>query len=404
MKRIRVNWNRSQSPKTKYYEVYRSQQLNIEEGRLKDLLVARLEQVGYINPVTVVDEKVIRISESEYRLEHKNILIEFNGTPYDFTLVSTDGTDLPEFRLNLDTGVIEFDEAVSFDDTLRASYTFDGMAMWDYAIAEKGKTYYGPEAKDNSKPTTPQNVQLIPMYGDNKIRIAWDPVDATGITYYYRVRAFENENLYSRLSDYRSGTILEELADRPYIIEKSIDGTVWKEAARVKHTEFFDFLMDKNPPNPVRNVSAILSRRVEDTLINVTLNWVNPATALASDSPIYRVRSVNRIGFESEPSNSVGPIPFDTPIRGTVLRLKEYDGTTPSFSGGDATTLGLALDGATSFETIVHGNKKYTIALYVIDFAGNYSIASSIDIETPDNTKPIVPTILSVAEFSTMVN
>lgn len=404
MKRIKVIWNRNQSPKTKYYEVYRSNSQNIEGNRLNDFLVARIEQKDYINPVTVVKEEVIRVSEMEYRLEHKRILLELNGTPYEFRLEAEDGSVLPEFQLNLDTGEIEFDVQLSLSTKLVASYTYDGMEMWDYNVHEDGKTYYGPEAKDNSKPDIPQNVQLIPMYTDNKLRIAWDSVNPAGITYYYRVRAFENETLYSRLSDYRSGKLLEELADRPYVVEKSLDGVMWKETARVKHTEYFDFLMDKNPPHPVRNLGATMSKRTVDDLIDITLNWTNPLYSMSSNSPMYRVRSVNRIGYQSEPSNVVGPIPFDTPVRGLVVRVKEYDGSIPSLNGADATTVAVLERDINSYNYVLRGNEKYTFAVYVVDYGGNYSVATSVDVVTPDNTRPIVPTILSVAEFSTMVN
>ena len=405
MKRIRALWNRSDSPKTNYYHVYRSTKMDIEDNKLQDLLIARMEQVRSINPVSVVDEPVTRISNSEYQLEHRGILLSLNGINYDFSLKRHDGAHVTfDFTVDLIEGRVTFDDDTITEMDLVASYTYDGICMWDYDVQEKGKTYYGPEAKDASKPDKPENVQLIPEYDLNRIKVVWDESAPTGVTFYYRVQAFENEQTYSRLSDYRSVKIVEELADRPYLIEKSIDGVTWKETARVKQREYIDFLLDNNPPMSVRNLTAAMSKRTEDTYINVSLTWGSPSIATAKNSPMYRVRAVNQIGYVSDPSSPVGPIPFDTPIKEIVIRVKESDGTIPSFSGSDSGTAGVVGKDETSFDYILVGNKTYTIAVYVVDMGNNISIPITIEVTTPDNSKPIVPTILSVSEFSTIVN
>ena len=405
MKRIRVTWNKSESPKTNYYQLYRSTRMNIEEENLSDLLVARIEKPPGVNPVHIVDEPVIMDTNMEYKLEHKNILLSWNGVNYDFTLKRADGGTVGSFSLDIVDGAITFENENTPEMELLASYTYDGVDMWDYGVTEPRKTYYGPEAKDTSKPSVPENVQLVPEYDLNRIKLVWDESTPEGSLFYYRVKAFQDDNTYSRLSKYRSGRVTEDLADRPYVIEKSIDsGVTWKDTARVKQREYIDFLLDNNPPLPVRNLTSAMSKRTEDTNINVTLTWTPLSVAIPKDSPMYRVRAINAIGYASEPSSPVGPIPFDTPIKELVIRVKEKDGTMPTFDGPDAGTSGTVSKDATSYDLVVRGNAEYAIAIYVVDLGGNISVPTVIDIMTPDNSKPVVPTILSVSEFSTIIN
>lgn len=408
MKRIRVTWNRSKNTKVKYYNVYRSPKMNIETGRLDELLVAKVDHTNVVTPTQIVDEPLIRVTNREYRLEHDTILLEHNGVAFDFAL--TYGgilTGVPfdkAFTLDVVDGVIIFEEEILDNVEILATYTYDGVAIWDYGIAEKHKEYYGPEAKDTSNPTTPENLLLSPEYDNNRVRLSWEDAELEGKVFYYRIQAVVDENTYSKLSDYRSIKIVEGLADRPYIVEKSTDGAVWKETAKVSRKEYFDFLLDRTPPEPVRNLVSFVSKRTIDTMIDVTIAWSMISIISFTKTPLYRVRSVNKIGYMSSPSLPVGPIPFDTPIKEIVVRRKETDGTMPSFDGGDAITVARVGKDDTMISDIAEGGKTYTYAVWVIDYGNNRSIAIMLDVVMPDNSVPVIPINLSVSEFSHIVN
>lgn len=404
MKRVWVTWNRSKNPKAKYYRLYRSEKMNIEKDMLNELLVARVNQPPVVNPVSIIDEPLIRKSNSEWHLEHKGILIDFEDTKFEFKLTILGVPVTQEFTLDVIDGKIIFIDEILGDVEILATYTFDGVSMWDYGVEEERKEYYGPEAKDTSKPTTPTNILLTPEYELNRLRLSWDDATPEGKTFYYRVQAFEDEHTYSKLSDYRSGKVIEELADRPYIIEKSNDGVVWKQTAKVQYKEFFDFLLDRTAPEPVRNLKAAMSLRTEDSNIDVVLNWSRVSQIIMTTTPMYRLRTVNRIGYMSEPSLPVGPIPFDTPVKEIVVRRKIADGTLPSFDGTDAETVAVLDKDAIECIDVVEHSTTYTYAVWVIDYGNNRSIAVSVDVSTPDNSTPTVPINLLVSEFSPIVN
>lgn len=377
--------------------------MNIEGNEKENLAIARVEHMSFINPVAIKDEPVIRVSGSSFRLEHKNILIRHGNNEYDFSLRREDGLGMPDFTLDIATGEIKIDNDESINSAIYASYVYDGVDMWDYDLKENGKTYFGPEAKDISSPGIPPEVKMIPEYDKNRIRIIWGESDVEGKLFYYRVQAFESEDLYSSLSEYRSARLLEDLADRPYLVEKSIDGIKWREIARVSTKEYIDFLIDTNPPMPIRNLSVEATKRNVDTKVNLTIKWGELALAVPAQSSLYRVRAVNKLGYTSEASAAVGPVPFDTPIKEIVIRMKERDGNIPTFAGEDAVTIGVVSKEESTHHTIVEGGKEYTISVYVVDLGGNYSIPTTVDIIAPDNTKPIVPTILSATEFSMII-
>lgn len=404
MKRVRVAWNRSKSAKVKFYRVYRSDKMNIEKELLNELLVARVEHTNLITPTQIVNEPLVRVDNREYRLEHDTILLEHEGAVFDFTLtVAGSPIDNP-FTLDVIDGIVLFENDILDDIEILASYTYDGVTIWDYGVDESHKEYYGPEAKDTSNPSTPENVKLTPEYENNRIRLSWEDAAPDGKVFYYRIQAFEDEKTYSKLSEYRSVRVVEGLADRPYIIEKSTDGAVWRETAKVSYKEYFDFLLDRTPPEPIRNLLSIVTPRTTDTWVDVRLMWSVLSVISMTKTPLYRVRASNRIGYTSAPSLPVGPIPFDTPVKGIIVRRKEADGTLPSFDGSDAITVATVDKDTTTVTDVAEGNKTYTYTVWVIDYGNNKSIAVSIDVTMPDNSIPVIPINLSVSEFSQIVN
>lgn len=405
MKRVRLTWNRNQDPETKFYRVYRSEKPDISEANRLDHFVMRVEHKLEINPTTVLDEVVSRYSNRTYLLEHKNILLDYMGVTYPF-LLRVDGELVTTFSLDTLEGRILFDEPLTgLEEVTIDEYTFDGMRAWDYGMEEDGKQYHGPEAKDNSNPYPPQNVRMESDYDKNRILIQWQQSDPKGKNFFYRIDAAIDSNRYSGLSEWRTAAIKENLADRPYIVERSLDGIEWREIAKVKQNVFYEYMIDRQAPEAVKNLKASIYMYQNQSKAQVTLSWDKIYDLIMSQTSMYRIRAVNRVGAVSEPSDVVGPLPFQVGLREIVIRRKvNTDGYLPTFEGADAVTVGVVEDmSLTHFSDEVTDNQEYMYGVWVIDHAGNRSPISYISIYVGDNTAPTTPVNLTISEFSLTV-
>ncbi len=397
--RIRLTWDRNQDRETKFYRVYRSETPTIDHHNRHEYLVMKVEHPTEINPITIEQEYPQRISSRTYLLEHKNILLHHNGNDYSF-IVRVNGKIYTEFLLDTLEGTILFDESIPSDqEVVVDQYTFDGVQVWDYDLEEDGKTYYGPEGKDLSSPTAPSQIQLEPDYEKNRVLIRYSTSKPQGKLYYYRVDAAKNENDYSNLSEWKTGRLQEPLADRPYIIENSLDGIEWRQIAKVKGTVFYEYMIDRHAPDPVEDLKSAVFLYSQSSLGQVTLTWKKPKDLVFSQSPMYRVRAINRVGAISEPSHAVGPIPFQVGLKEIVIRRKINDGTLPTFAGEDAYTVAVLDPASTKYTEDVEDNREYVYGVWLIDRAGNKSNVAYLKVAVGDATAPNPVSILSIDEL-----
>lgn len=399
--RVRLRWNRNQDKETRYYRVYRSESPNILDKNRMEYFIMKVAHPEAINPVTVNNELLKRKTNRSYSLENKYILTdEIVGTSFPF-IIRVNGQIRTDFTLDKLEGVVLFDNPLEKDDVVIAeTYTFDGVYVWDYPIEEEGKEYYGPDAKDLSPPAPPTNVRMEPDFERNRIIIRWNQTEPTGKKFYYRIDAMMNEDKYSSLSEWRIVTLREPLADRPYLIEKSIDGIEWRQIARTQLNVFYEYMIDRIAPEPIRGLKYSIYMYPNNSLAQISLTWDKPINNLLSDTALYRIRAVNKVGAVSEPSAIVGPIPFQVGLDKIIIRRKVYDGTLPSFDGSDAITVGEITDlNQLTFKDEVKDNQEYTYGFWIIDKAGNRSAVSVIKVDVWDATPPAIPTILSIDEF-----
>lgn len=398
--RVRLTWNRNQDDDTDHYRVFRSELGDINEQNRMEHLVMRVKHPKMTNPIKVENEKLTRHSSRTYLLEHKNILLNYGASTFPF-VITINGVEDGGFVLDTVEGTIQFDFDLPHTAEVRAvEYTFDGVQVWDYGIQEDEKTYYGPEAKDNSFPDAPKTLVLDKDYDRNRIVLRWASSRVNGKTFFYRIDAAIDTNHYSRLSEIKKAVIKESLADRGYIIERSQDGVKWQEIAKIKGTVFYEYMIDRQAPDPIRNLVASPYLYPNQSLAQITLNWSRVTDSTVSETSLYRVRAVNRVGAISEPSNIVGPIPFQVEMKEIVVRRKINDGTLPTFTGDDAVTVARITDmTATQFVEDVPDNFEYVYGLWVVDRAGNYSPISYVTVDVGDATAPTTPMNLLAEPF-----
>ena len=399
-RRIRLRWNRSQDKEVEYYRVFRSENPRIEHEAGKDNMIMKVKHPRHVNPLTVYNEIPKRLNSRTFKLKYNNIVIENNGKIEPF-IVHVDDHYVDQFLLDRLSGEIIFDYDIPLNSKVVVKqYSFDGVEVWDYGVTEDNKTYYGPEAKDTSAPSPPTNLSLEKDTEKNRIILRWSSSSPTGKVYYYRIDAAINDQKYSRLSETAYAVLQEPLADRPYHIERSEDGIRWMEIAKVKGNEFYEYMIDRQPPSPVRNLKADLFMYRSRGMAQIVLKWDPIVDMSTSKTAMYRVRTKNRAGMISAPSEVVGPIDFKVNLDYILIRRKINDGILPSFDGSDAITVAKIYDtDATEFIETVHDNTEYMYGIWVVDEAGNYSTLTYTTIFVHDATAPSIGFNVTAEEF-----
>lgn len=398
--RIRLTWNRNQDVETEYYRIFRDESPNIDHKNSRDKVIMIIQHPKVINPVTITNEVMERKTEKTYKLAHKMILIENKGVGFPFT-IKIDGSDATDFILDREQGEVIFDFPVPEDAVvIAAAYTFDGVQVWDYDKTEEGKRYYGPEAKDTSPPSPPQNVTLDMDAENNRVLIKWNTAELSGKMLYYRIDAAIDEQRFSKMGDVKHVFLRESLADRPYIVERSEDGVRWMEVAKVKTNEFFEYSIDRKAPPSVRSLTHDVFIQQNQSEGQVELRWDPLLEDNSSSTSMYRVRARNKVGAVSAPSNIVGPVEMKVGISHVLIRRKIDDGTLPSYNGTDAETSAILTDlTKTSFTEAVNDNRVYMYGVWVVDKAGNYSPIAFRKVVVTDATPPAVPQNITMDEF-----
>lgn len=404
VKRVRLTWNRNLDPETDHYRIFRKETPDILEQNRMESLVMRVAHPKAKNPVRMTGERVKRLSPRTYQLAHKNILLALDKEKYPFEL-QVDGKISTRYTLDTIDGKIMFDEDIAPESKVIATeYTFDGVEAWDYAIEEKNKTYYGPDAKDTAPPSPPTNLELVKDLDNNKLTINWSPSITNGKTFYYRIDAAASSKRASMLSEMKAAKIAEGLTDRPYIVERSEDGVRWLKVAKVKTTSYNEYMVDRQAPDMVRNFKSSAYLHANQSLAQVTLNWERVRDTVLSTTALYRVRAMNKMQAISEPSNIIGPVPFQVKLKEIVIRRKVFDGTLPTFDGADAVTVAKIGDlGTTQYVEDVTDNIKYTYGIWVVDAGDNVSPTAYTTIEIGDATPPAFPMNLTVEPFQLIV-
>jgi hypothetical protein len=207
------------------------------------------------------------------------------------------------------------------------------------------------------------------------IELHFQPILTKGVTFYYRIEARNNRGDFSQLSPVFSIHLIEEL-DK-YLVESSRDGLTWSEIGSTTSLMYVDQQADNEPPEGLQGVT----KNVLGT--QLTLSWNVPLiNAKAAPTPRYRIKAKLTNDNVSEPSIFVGPELITSPIEKIVI-LRKVGLSFPVY--GDPTAERIAditNVNAGDFVQVVSVGQSYSYSLFVVDKAGNRSIASTILVTT----------------------
>lgn len=386
MKRVQLTWSRNKSEDVKAYRVFRSIKKDVSR---RDMMVMEVEHPSLPAPIEIVEDRLAKGDSGYYESRYHNLMPDENVYPITVTL---NGIDIRSLGISLDVvhqdGIFLFSMEIGESDELLATYYIDGIRVLDTdEIEQEGVNYLGPIARDRSENTIPVNLTLMPDHERGCIVLKWGQVATAGQRYYYRVESIDEFGNFSELSLEDSALLHEGLAYEGYLIERSYDGEEWGIISSQGAEEYIEYGIDRDAPSPVQSLEGDWAPNPELSSANVSLSWGEPAPDTASVSPMYRVRSVSMTGGASLPSEVVGPVYLSSVIDRYVIRRKVYDGSIPTYSGADATTVGV-VDGANlqfTDENVTHLT-DYTYAVYAVDRAENVSMAMAIMITIGDAT------------------
>lgn len=383
--RIRLRFDRNKDMRTEYYYLYRSLEKNVSKRNARIMKIMHHKRE---NTVEIKGDKAHRISDSMYQLTHSSIIEE------EPVVIYHNGNVLPSHRyeMNFKRGLITF-HGTSFaeEDVIVSDYFFDGIEVIDDSVEQPSiMEYYGPYAEDVSRPTIPTNLS---MKTDNKIgavTLAFNPSETAGQMYYYRIEARGKRENWSELSP-EIGAFLKASIDQ-YQVEASVDGNKWVTVGSTKTLSWTDFKADREPPEPIRNGTAVVTPQKNRGYAFIDFAWKVPlVNQKTSYTPLYRVRAVSDSGVISEPSVSIGPEIIKSELDKIVVRRKVSDGFSfPSYNGSDAITVGEITDiSESTFRDNVEDETVYAYSLYVVDKSGNYSPATTFEVAVAKTAAPI---------------
>lgn len=403
-RRVRLRWNRNREPEVLYYRVYRSERPYITHENNRDDLIMKITHPKKVNALKEYNEVPVRQDPWTFKLKYEDIILKNKDQVHPF-IVHVNDLYRTDYTLDLREGLITFDSEIPVGDAVIVKqYSFDGVQGWDFGEPEDGKNYFGPEAKDTSPPNAPENLTITKDLVRNRIALKWATSTRNGKVFYYKIDAAIDDTRYSRLSNLASAVLQEPLADRPYLVEKSEDGIVWREIAKVKANEFYEYSIDTQPPDPIKNlVSAIHVYRGLGK-VDIKLSWKKLLDLSVSKTAMYRVKAQNKLGFVSPPSNIVGPIDFKVDFSHILIRRKVKDGLLPSFDGNDAVTVSKINNIEVEYYIdTVDDKTEYVYGMWVVDKAGNYSAITFTEINVLDTMAPDATDNLIGMEFHTIV-
>lgn len=331
MQRIRLRFSRNQDPDTVAYKVYRQAGGPVTE---QSPLIMIIEQPASPQILTVKDEVLTRIGPGRYRARHKHWL------PHPPETIYIDGQPAAvPYTLDAAEGVVRFEEAISPYSVVTTDYAFDGIEVWDDEREQDGVTFFGPYAYDQAVPEAPANLKLEAEDANHRVVLTWDAPVSQGSTFHYRIQAVDAQGRASRLSEEAAATVSENLDDVPFLVERSYDGgQTWAQMSRTNRTIIIDYYAGMALPSVLRDVDVTVEPDSAAKTVDVVFHWTSPTQELM-DTPMYRVRALNKGQIPGPYSSPVGPIQAPVYLSSIVVRRKPWDGTYPSFAGPDAETV-----------------------------------------------------------------
>lgn len=376
MNRIRLRFNKSTDRLTREYRVYRSIRPGTDRS---SLMLLRARHSLQVTPVEVSGEISEKIASNTFKLKYYDILPAY---PLAFAL---DGVFLTADEYALDAANAIVTVIDKEGDSLIADYWFDGVEIIDDGVKRPVIIeMLAPGAQHMLRPLTPEDITFEVAPGDVTAQLGYQPSIVESSTFYYRVEAINSVGDISPLSPELSIELGEEVGS--YQVEYSLDyGASWAVDGESEELEYTVSRLDRRPPEAAELVSSEVTQ-TSATTASVEIIWETPLlNSLSNESPLYRVLAKTRTGILSLPSPAVGGVTVKTDLDKVVIRRRVYDATYPQYGDASSITVATITDLETdSFTDLIQRYAEYAYSIFVVDKAGNPSLATTFTAKSID--------------------
>lgn len=393
-KRTKLVFDRNNDDTVKY-NVYRDKEAGVTSS--SELVM----EVSQPDAQTVIKEITDEVLEADgdylvYTAAHQNIIEDETDYPI---VVYVNGTEETEgFSVNYVLGTIEFDSALTADDTVTLDYAYDAVEVLDDDGSQENVTFIGSMAQDVAAPDVPANIDIVADDENNKVVVSWDEVtEDNGSEYFYKVEAEDDAGNKSTLTSEVSAVLTEGLSDTPYVLEKSEDeGETWSVVGEFDSTSYEETDVDTEAPDTVSSLASTVNEEP-----SVQLTWSNPDSDNETMSLSYRIKAQDKNGNVSDASTAVGPVGVATGIKRVFIKRKVDDGDYPTNDDDSLVVFDETdLTQESFIDLEVEEETVYNYSVFVEDNAANVSKAATVQASVGDYTAPETVTGLSAEEVT----
>lgn len=354
-----IRFGRSHDPRTDYYNIYRSTSRDV--GRHSPRIM-KVRQSNTVTPVAIT-EVLLKKEPTVYVLANRPVLLDEG-----FTLHADDAVlPVEAYDIDAERGLVFLAQESSA--SVRADYFFDGVEVTDDRDANDPEfvEHYGPALSSRKPPPPPNNVSLVPT--PEGMRVNYQVTPTIGSYFYYAIEAVSNDGSRSALSRpmevYMSNDILN------IVLEWKIPSADWKSEDHSGHAPYLVHAKaDGEPPEALSGFTSVPDAS------GVTFHWDTPlANGLSRMSPEYRVRVRGLDKQLSAPSRTVGPELYQTELHEVAIYQRDGSLGPPTHTATNATKVASIPADNDGSHRLALANGSYAFSLYVVDKAGNHSLA-----------------------------
>lgn len=384
-KRIKIIFDRNNDDTAKY-NIYRA--IEPEVTQSDELILEVAQPESGTNTIQVENEELSTSDYLTYEAYHKKWIED--DTNYPIVVTVNDTVQETDYTIDYENGQIIFDVALNSDDIVKASYFYDGVMVLDDDGEQEGVTFLGSVAIDDVPPIVPQDPSIIADNENNQAIISWEEITDQGRIYFYKVEAEDEAGNKSTLSTEASAEVTEGLDDLPYIVEVSSDnGETWSIYEETSDLQVLEELVDDAAPDTVTDLTSSITLNSDQGTGDVQLSWTNPESDKGSMSAIYRIKSKDAAGNESDYTAELGPVEVISGLQKIVIKRKLDDGTYPTFEDESTVVTEITDFNVDSYDDLnLDDQSIYNYSIFVIDNADNISTAATVQADIGDATSP----------------
>lgn len=364
MQQIRLAFGRNQDQRTEAYHIYRS---SSHDGRVPFQLIMKVKHPRQATAITT--KEIARKRGAGYQLKQRHIL------PNEGFRVYRGGKLIDSHTYDVDAanGLLYLTEET--EEAIEVEYSFDGIEVIDAPEANPAEVvqYFGAPLVMSRRPSPPANLSLLPT--DEGMRINFDVQPTEGYDFFYRIEAVNEDGqrsnptapVHLRIDDGVTGIVLERENERREWIPEEFPG-------------YELYLVDRHADTePPEGLSGFRAEVEEEDGRYVAFHWDTPLRNERTNlSPRYRMRTRGLNNMTSLPSKVVGPEVVKSGLAAVEIYEKPAAKGHPVY--GDPEASKVAEIPATEeglYRHPLETDGSYAYSVFVVDVAGNHSIAST---------------------------